>query len=153
MLLRQVTTDWIHHEGPRLAASLSFYTLLSLAPLVILTIVLTSFAFGRPAAQQAIIQEVAGLVGDDGARAVQTVITYGNTPQAADWASALGVLVLLFGASSVLANCSPRSTRSGKRTGVPATDCLPGSSRDCSPSRWCLRSAFFRWSPSCSVPP
>lgn len=100
-LLKQATADWLDHEGPRLAAALSLYTLLSLAPLVILTIALTSFAFGRPAAQQAIIREVASLMGVDGARAIQTVITYGTSPQGGGWASFIGVCILLVGASSV----------------------------------------------------
>jgi membrane protein len=93
--------NWATHEGARLSASLSLYTLLSLAPLVILTIALTSFVFGRPAAQQAILQEVSGLVGKEGARAVQAVIAYGNTPKGTDGASLIGIVVLLFGASSV----------------------------------------------------
>lgn len=100
-LLTDASTNWINHEGARLAASLSLYTLLSLAPLVILTIALTSFAFGRPAAQQAILREVSGLVGEEGARAVQAVITYGRTPKGANGASIIGVVILLFGASSV----------------------------------------------------
>ena len=84
-----------------MSASLSLYTLLSLAPLVILTIALTSWAFGRPAAQHAIISEVSHLVGEEGARAVQAVITYGKTPKGTNGASIIGILVLLFGASSV----------------------------------------------------
>ena len=100
-LLRDAGISWIEHEGARLAASLSLYTLLSLAPLVILTIALTSFAFGRPAAQQAILREVSNLVGEEGARAVQTVITYGKTPKGVNGASIIGIVILLFGASSV----------------------------------------------------
>ena len=100
-LIRDTGANWIAHEGARLAASLSLYTLLSLAPLVILTIAVTSFAFGRPAAQQAILSEVSHLVGEEGARAVQAVITYGKTPKGASGASIIGILILLFGASSV----------------------------------------------------
>jgi membrane protein len=100
-VLKGAAANWIAHEGARLAASLSLYTLLSLAPLVILTIALTSFAFGRPAAQQAILREVSNLVGEEGARAVQAVITYGKTPKGINGASIFGILVLLFGASSV----------------------------------------------------
>jgi membrane protein len=100
-LLRTAGGNWVAHEGARLAASLSLYTLLSLAPLVILTIALTSFAFGRPAAQQAILHEVSSLVGEEGARAVEAVITYGKTPKGTGSASIAGIVILLFGASSV----------------------------------------------------
>lgn len=56
--LKQTWDNWLAHEGPRLAASLSLYSLLSLAPLVILSIAIAALAFGRTAAQNAIINEV-----------------------------------------------------------------------------------------------
>jgi membrane protein len=99
--LTQTITRWLGHEGHRLAASLSLYSLMSLAPLVILSIALASVAFGRSAAQNAMVSEVRDMMGADGARAVQTVIEYGKTPQVNGVASAIGILTLLFGASSV----------------------------------------------------
>ncbi|MBS0580826.1 MAG: YihY/virulence factor BrkB family protein [Proteobacteria bacterium] len=100
-IARRALDNWIEHEGARLAASLSFYTLLSLAPLVILTIAITAALFGRPAAQQSIIGEVGRLVGPEGARAVEAVVTYGHTPDGGGRASIIGLVILLFGASSV----------------------------------------------------
>lgn len=100
-ILKEAGSAWLDHEGARLGASLSLYTLLSLAPLVILTITITSLVFGRPVAQHAVVNEFRRLVGDDGARAVQSVITYGKAPGSREFAPAIGVLVLLFGASSV----------------------------------------------------
>jgi membrane protein len=99
--IKETINDWLYHEGPRLAASLSLYSLLSLAPLVILTIAIASLAFGRPAAQQALLAEVRDLMGIDGVRAVQTIIQNGQWPRTNSVASILGVLVLLVGASSV----------------------------------------------------
>jgi uncharacterized BrkB/YihY/UPF0761 family membrane protein len=72
--LRQTVVSWLDHEGPRRAASLSFYSLLSLAPLVILTIAIASLAFGRLEAQAVLIDEVRNLMGEAGANAVQMVI-------------------------------------------------------------------------------
>lgn len=89
------------HEGPRLAASLSLYSLLSLAPLVILSIAISSFAFGASAAQDAIIEEVRKLMGADGAHTIRVIIEHGRAPKAGGIASVIGLLVLLFGASSV----------------------------------------------------
>lgn len=99
--LKQTTSNWLDHEGPRLAASLSLYSLLSLAPLVILTIAVASLAFGRSAAQQALIDEVRNLMGGEGARTVQTVIEHGKEPHAGGVASVIGVIILIVGASSV----------------------------------------------------
>ncbi|MBV8404706.1 MAG: YihY/virulence factor BrkB family protein [Gammaproteobacteria bacterium] len=98
--LKQTFHDWLDHEGPRLAASLSLYSLLSLAPLIILSIGMTSLAFGRTAAQNAVIHEVRSVMGLDGARTIETIIEHGDTSHAGV-ASAIGIAVLLFGASGV----------------------------------------------------
>jgi membrane protein len=99
--LKQTVSNWLDHEGPRLAASLSLYSLLSLAPLVILTMALASLAFGRSAAQQALIDEVRNLMGGEGAITVQTVIEHGKEPHAGGVAAVIGVIILIIGASSV----------------------------------------------------
>jgi membrane protein len=99
--VRTTAYSWLRHEGPRLAASLSLYSLLSLAPLVLLSIALASLVFGHSAAQDAIINEVRGLMGTDGARTVQTVIEHGKSTHAGGLASVIGLIILLFGASSV----------------------------------------------------
>jgi membrane protein len=101
--VRQATTSWLEHDGPRLAASLSLYTLLSLAPLVILSIAIAALAFGHGPAQRAVIDEMRGVMGPDGARTIRTVIEHGSSSGAGSTASVLGVLILLFGASSVFA--------------------------------------------------
>jgi membrane protein len=92
---------WLEDDGARLAAALSLYSLLSLAPLVIISIAIASFAFGRLAAQDAIVHEVRGMMGAEGAAAISTVIQYGKTPAGGGLASVVGVVTLLFGASSV----------------------------------------------------
>jgi membrane protein len=99
--LQQTAHSWSNHEGPRLAASLSLYSLLSLAPLVMLSIALASLAFGRIAAQEAMIKEVRGLMGAAGANTIQMVLEYGKAPHSGSLASVIGILILLFGASSV----------------------------------------------------
>jgi membrane protein len=99
--LRAAFANWLDHDGPRLAASLSLYSLLSLAPLVILSIAIASLAFGQTAAQDAVLHEVLSVMGPDGARTIRTVIQHGKAPHAGGVASAIGVAVLLFGASSV----------------------------------------------------
>jgi membrane protein len=99
--LRDTAISWLDHEGPRLAASLSFYSLLSLAPLVILTIAVASLAFGRSAAQHALIDEVRDLMGGAGASTVEMVIEHGKEPRAGGVASVIGIIILLLGASSV----------------------------------------------------
>ena len=92
---------WVEHEGTRLAASLSLYSLLSLAPLVILSVSIASLVFDRSAAQRALVGEFASMMGADGAQAIETVLQYGKTPSVGGLASTLGIVTLLVGASSV----------------------------------------------------
>jgi membrane protein len=98
---RRAATTWVDHEGTRLAASLSLYSLLSLAPLVILSVAIASLVFDRSAAQQALLREFAGMIGPDGAHTIEAVLQYGKTPSVGGWASVLGIVTLLLGASSV----------------------------------------------------
>jgi membrane protein len=99
--LTETTRTWLGHEGPRLAASLSLYSLLSLAPLVILSIAIASFAFGRNAAQDAITDEARDLMGADGAQTVHLIVAHAGATHSARVASVIGLSILLFGASSV----------------------------------------------------
>ncbi|MBV9346092.1 MAG: YihY/virulence factor BrkB family protein [Gammaproteobacteria bacterium] len=99
--LMRTYNAWNDHEGMRLAASLSFYSILSLAPLVILAISLVALVVGRSAAQTAVITQVQGLMGADGAQAVQSVIAHAQSPSGGALASAIGLVTLLFGASGV----------------------------------------------------
>jgi membrane protein len=96
--LKQTFWAWNDHEAPRLGAALSFYTMLSLAPLVILVIAIASLVFGHSAAQNDIIREVQGIMGTEGAKAVETVIEHGQEPTSV-LASVIGVIILLVGAS------------------------------------------------------
>jgi membrane protein len=62
------------------AAALSYYTLLSLAPLVLLTVAVAGLVFERSAVEGRIVTEMRALVGDDGADVVETVLRNGNNP-------------------------------------------------------------------------
>lgn len=96
--LKQTVWAWNEHEAPRLGAALSFYTMLSIAPLVILVIAIASLVFGHSEAQNEIIRQVQGIMGAEGAKAVATVIERGQKPTGV-FASVIGVITLLVGAS------------------------------------------------------
>ncbi len=98
---RQTFSAWNDHEAPRLGAALAFYTILSLAPLVILVIAVVALVFGHSNAQDQIINEVQSIIGSDGANAVKTMIEHAQKPASGIVASILGVVTLLFGASGV----------------------------------------------------
>jgi len=75
--MRETANQCSEREAPRLRATLAFYIILSLAPLVIAIVAL---AFGRTATQHQILGQVQGMIGQDGADAVKTVIEHAQKP-------------------------------------------------------------------------
>lgn len=100
-LLKRAFNEWNSHEAPRMGASLAFYTLLSLAPLVIITVSVTALVFGHTDAQTQFIEQFRQMVGHDGAQAVETVLKSSQNEKSGILANAIGVVTLLFGASGV----------------------------------------------------
>ncbi len=101
-LFKQTVNAWVDDNAPRLGASLAFYTLLSLAPLLIIVVAVAALAFGQKAAQGQLIWEIQDLVGKQGAQAIQGLIQSAYKPAAGTMATVLGILTLVFGASAVM---------------------------------------------------
>lgn len=100
-ILRQTFYSWNYHDAPRLGAALAFYTILSMAPLVILVVALAAMVFGHSTAQDQILGEVRDLIGQAGADAVKNTIEHAREPASGFFATAVGVVTLFFGASGV----------------------------------------------------
>ena len=100
--LKTTFTEWKSREAPRRGAALAFYTVLSLAPLLILTVALGALLFGKAGSQEQILTQFRQLVGDDGAHAIESVLRSAQKPSSGILASAFGFLTLLLGASGVL---------------------------------------------------
>lgn len=100
-LLKQAFSEWNKHDAPRLGAALSYYSILSLAPLLIIVIAIVALAFGAKVARGEIVGQIGGLAGQQGATAIQTMLDNAHKPASGIIASILGLVVLLFGASGV----------------------------------------------------
>ena len=103
LLFKTTVTQWFEDQPFQLASSLSYYTLFSVAPLLIVAIGVAGLAFGREAAQGQIVAELQGLVGEAGARAVQDMVEASRRPQAGILATVIGVATLLLGATGAFA--------------------------------------------------
>jgi membrane protein len=101
-LFRQSFSEWSDDNAPRLGAALAYYTILSLAPLLIIVIAIVGAVLGRDAAQGQIVEQLKGLIGPEGGKAVETMIRNASQPASGTIAGALGLLTLLFGASGVV---------------------------------------------------
>jgi membrane protein len=102
-LLRDTVLSWIDDDASTLGAALAYYTLFSIAPLLLIVIALAGLVFGEQAARGGVIDELRGLMGDDGARAVESLLASTNRDGSGVWATLGGSVVLLVGATSVFA--------------------------------------------------
>jgi len=102
VLLGESFSLWQRQNGSRLAASLSFYTLLSLTPLLLIVVAIAGLVFGRQAAQSQLLWQIQQLVGSQGANAIQPLLQGARDTTQGVLATVLGLLTFLFGASGVL---------------------------------------------------
>jgi len=102
-LLRDTASEWWRHNAPRLGASLAFYTMLSAAPLLVIATYIAGMAWGKQAAEGQLAGQFRELMGPDGAQLVQTLLANAYHPTAGIWATIVGVVVLLLGATGVFA--------------------------------------------------
>jgi len=98
-LLKQAGTAWLADNAPRLGAALAFYTLFSLAPVLIVAVSVAGFVFGEKTAQAEIVRQFQGLMGTQGATAIETILQSTNRPALGVFATMLGLLAILVGAS------------------------------------------------------
>jgi membrane protein len=101
LLCKQAYDDWSEHNASRLAASLAFYTALSLAPLLLIVVAILSLVFGDEAARGQIGGQFGGLLGAQGASAVEAVLASSRGTGSGVLATVIGTVVLLIGASGV----------------------------------------------------
>jgi membrane protein len=101
-LFNLLVDNWFRHNVPRLGASLAFYTLLSLAPLLVVVIAVAGAVFGRKAAEGQIVWQFQDLMGREGAEIVQTLLQGAHRPGVGTIAAILGLLTLFYGATAVV---------------------------------------------------
>jgi membrane protein len=100
-LARQAVKAWNDDYAPSMGAALAYYTLFSIAPLLLIVIALAGFAFGDEAARGQIFEQLAELIGPQGAQAVEALVRNVDRPGAGALAMITGTVTLLLGASAV----------------------------------------------------
>lgn len=101
-ILKQTGIEWVEDKAPMLGAALAYYTIFSLAPLLIIAIAIAGFVFGEEAARGQIFEQLRSLLGDQGGQAVQEMVrNAGKSRGTGIVASITGFAALLLGASGV----------------------------------------------------
>ena len=102
-LVKETFKEWQEDKAARLAAALAYYTAFSLAPLVLLAIVIAGLAFGDEAAQGAVFAQLQGLLGQEGAAMLESAVQNSRKPGASAISAVIGLATLAWSASNVFA--------------------------------------------------
>src|SRR5256714_8236156 len=100
-LLKGTVTEFINDEALSRGAAIAFYTVTSIAPILLIVIAIAGLVFGREAAQGAIIGQLSGLMGQQTADVLQTAIASASAKSSGILATIIGLVTLLATASGV----------------------------------------------------
>jgi membrane protein len=100
-LLVNTVKSWHNDYAQSMGAALAFYTMFSVAPLILIVISVAGYFFGASAAREEIVRELGNLMGTQGAQAVENLLDAVNEPSKRTAAAGLGVVIFLVGATSV----------------------------------------------------
>jgi membrane protein len=102
-LIKLSVVSWRQDYAASMGAALAYYTLFSIAPVLIIVIAVAGFFLGPEAARGEIVVQLQGLLGDDGAAAVQGLLESASQPEEGVLATLSGIVLLVIGATTVFA--------------------------------------------------
>ncbi|RZL92519.1 MAG: YihY/virulence factor BrkB family protein [Variovorax sp.] len=122
-LCKQALWSWKNDYAPSMGAALAYYTVFSVAPLLLIVISVAGLVFGEDAARGEIMAQLSGMMGPEGARAVQGMLESLNKPAEGIVATVIGIALLLVGATTVFGELQDALDRIWR---APARDASTG---------------------------
>jgi membrane protein len=98
-VMKHALAGWWNDNVPRLGASLAYYTLFALAPILLIATAIAGLVFGAEAVRGEIVGQIQGLVGKEGAQAVQAMLEGAAKPSSSKLATAIGLLTFFLGST------------------------------------------------------
>jgi membrane protein len=117
-LTRNALTAWVDDFAPSMGAALAYYTIFSLAPMLVIVIAVAGFFFGQDAAQGEIVAQLQGMVGATAASAVESLLKSASEPGQGIIAATIGIFTLMLGATAVFGELQSALDRIWK---IPST--------------------------------
>jgi membrane protein len=99
--LREVFNEWSKDDALSLGAALAYYTIFSMAPLLVLVIAIAGLAFGRKAAQGEIVAQIQDTIGPAAAQTIEGMLARASHPASGLVATVVSLATMAFGASGV----------------------------------------------------
>jgi membrane protein len=100
-LARRAYAAWSEDYAPSMGAALAYYALFSIAPLLLILTGIAGYLFGAQAARGELFAQLAGLIGEQAAHAIEGLLANASRPASGLGAMAIGAVTMLAGASSV----------------------------------------------------
>jgi membrane protein len=100
-IVTKSVTAWFDHNASSLGAALAFYTIFSVAPILIIAVAIAGAVFGADTAQSEVLSQLRALTGDAGAAAIRELLTSAHYSDKKGLAAAIGIVTLVVGATSV----------------------------------------------------
>ena len=100
-ILQAAAADWVEDKAAQMGAALAFYSVLSLAPIVVIALSIVSLFIDPKTATAQFLTQMESMVGSEGAKAIQGMLENAQEPKTGAVAAVLGIVTLLFGASGV----------------------------------------------------
>jgi membrane protein len=101
-LLKETYKQWSDHKSARLAAALAYYTIFSLAPLLLIIIAIAGLVFGADAAHGQITSHLQSMIGQKSAAQIDTMVKAAGSHKSGIIATVIGVVMLVLGASGLV---------------------------------------------------
>jgi membrane protein len=102
-LLKEAASSWLEDDAPSMGAALSYYTVFSIAPLLLIAISVAGLVFGEEAARGEIMAQLSGLIGTESAKTIEGMLQAASEPAMGTLGTVVGLFVLLVGATTVFA--------------------------------------------------
>ncbi|MEO5660209.1 MAG: YihY/virulence factor BrkB family protein [Polaromonas sp.] len=102
-LAKKSVSAWIDDYAPSMGAAISYYTVFSIAPLLLIVIAVAGLVWGREAVQGQLVAQLSGMIGQEGATGIQALIESANQPAKGLVATIISIVVLVIGATTVFA--------------------------------------------------
>jgi membrane protein len=103
LVVKGAAVEWRTDKVPRLAAAIAFYSLFSLAPIVVIAVAMAGAVFGEAAAQRELLNQARYLIGPDGAEAIRILIKHAPPREVSTLATLAGLLTMFFAATGAFA--------------------------------------------------
>jgi membrane protein len=97
----QAIAGWVEHNDSNMGAALAFYTMFSIAPILVIAMAVAGYVFGPQVAETQVLEQLSALIGDTGAKAIRDLLLSAHYSDQKGFAAAVGIITLLVGATSV----------------------------------------------------